>query len=553
MYHLEERIEKIIKVLKELSIRGRRAVENVEICPCGYKTGNIPPAAGWRAFSVNDVWGSGKDGHAWFRFDINVPADWQGKAVALSVATACTGWDEFNPQLLCYVDGRMRQGMDANHRTVRIEAGKDRHIALYAYTGYESYIFKGLPDVVRQMQFFAEFVLIDTETEALFFDMEVPFSVLSYTDPESREYAGILDALNDCANLLDLRTPHSAAYEESVRKAREYIRKNYYEKNEDADFPTLTCIGQTHIDTAWVWPMRQTREKVQRSFSTALELMRLYPEYRFFASQPKQYQMLKEDAPEVYEELKKRVREGRWETGGAMWVEADCNLIGGESFVRQILHGKHFFKEEFGTDGKVLWLPDVFGYAASMPQILKLCGIDTFVTSKISWNDTNRMPFDLFSWKGIDGTEILSFFITGQEKTRGETVNYSVYNAPADAPNAAGTYARFGQKNLTDDVMMLYGYGDGGGGPVFAHLENIRRMGKGVANCPRTRIGTVGEYLSGCTKRWTATKNFPAGTGNCIWNFIAELIHLPPETNATTEKANSASGMRKCFPYWRDI
>ena len=122
------------------------------------------------------------------------------------------------------------------------------------------------------------------------------------------------------------------------------MRENYYRKNAAADLPSLTCIGQTHIDTAWLWPMRQTREKVQRSFSTALELMRRYPEYKFFASQPKQYQMLKEDAPEVYAELKERVLEGRWEAEGGMWVEADCNLIGGESFIRQILHGKTFFK-----------------------------------------------------------------------------------------------------------------------------------------------------------------------------------------------------------------
>lgn len=135
-----------------------------------------------------------------------------------------------------------------------------------------------------------------------------------------------------------------------------------------------------------------------------------YPEYIFMASQPLLYKFVKEEAPDVYEDVKRRVREGRWEPEGAMWVEADCNLISGESMVRQIMFGKRFFREEFGTESAVLWLPDVFGYSAAMPQILKKSGVDTFVTSKISWNDTDRMPHDAFEWKGIDGTGVSPVF-----------------------------------------------------------------------------------------------------------------------------------------------
>lgn len=533
MYHLEERIAKILKTLKALSVLERFPAENIEIRPCGYKTDDTPPSDGWTAFSENDLWGGEKDRHAWFRFDVKLPDGRLGKETELVISTGYTDWDEFNPQFLCYIDGKMRQGLDKNHASVRI-APADKHIDIYAYTGYDAYVFYEAPDAEKRFRFSAEFVLTDTETKGLFYDMQVPFTVLSYTDPESREYAHTLDILNDCVNLLDFRAPHSKSYFQSVKNARTYMRENYYRKNAAADLPSLTCIGQTHIDTAWLWPMRQTREKVQRSFSTALELMRRYPEYKFFASQPKQYQMLKEDAPEVYAELKERVLEGRWEAEGGMWVEADCNLIGGESFIRQILHGKTFFKKEFGIDSKVLWLPDVFGYTASMPQMLRGCGIDTFVTSKISWNDTNRMPYDLFFWKGIDGTEILSFFITSQEKTRGGTVNYSVYNAPADAPNAAGTYARFGQKNITDDVMMLYGYGDGGGGPTDEHLENLRRMEQGVINCPRTRIGRVGEYFDSLHKKADGSKKLPEWSGELYLEF-----HRGTYTSQAKNKRNN--------------
>ena len=146
--------------------------------------------------------------------------------------------------------------------------------------------------------------------------------------------------------------------------------------------------------------------------------MNRYPEYIFSSSQPQLYKFVKEDCPELYSQIKERVKEGRFEPEGGMWLEADCNLISGESMVRQLMFGKRFFKEEFGAESEVLWLPDVFGYSAAMPQILKKAGIKYFVTSKISWNDTNHMPNDTFLWQGIDGTEILSYFHTAPDPGR---------------------------------------------------------------------------------------------------------------------------------------
>ena len=129
-------------------------------------------------------------------------------------------------------------------------------------------------------------------------------------------------------------------------------------------------------------------------------------------SQPQLYMYLKEEAPDVYEKIKEKVKEGRWEIEGAMWLEADCNLSGGESFIRQIIHGKKFIKDEFGVDSKYLWMPDVFGYSAALPQILKKCGVDKFITTKISWNEFNKMPYDTFMWEGLDGTRIFTYFFT---------------------------------------------------------------------------------------------------------------------------------------------
>ena len=158
--------------------------------------------------------------------------------------------------------------------------------------------------------------------------------------------------------------------------------------------------------------MAQSREKAARSFATVLKLMDEYPEYRFMSSQPVLYTFVKERYPELYAEIQRRALEGRWEPEGGLWLEADCNLTSGESLVRQFLYGKRFFMEEFGVDSRVLWLPDVFGYSGALPQIMKKCGIDYFMTTKLSWNQFNKVPDDTLLWEGIDGTKVLTHFIS---------------------------------------------------------------------------------------------------------------------------------------------
>ena len=192
-----------------------------------------------------------------------------------------------------------------------------------------------------------------------------------------------------------------------MQTARAFLREKFYTHTRN-DGPCVLCVGHTHIDIAWLWTLSVTEDKAVRSFSTVLELMRRYPEYKFMSSQPQLYLYVKKNAPEIYEQIKERVAEGRWEIEGAMFVEPDCNLSSGESLVRQCLYGKRFFMREFGKDAQILWLPYVFGYSAALPQILKKCGVHYFMTTKISWNEVNKIPYDTFYWKGIDGTKVLS-------------------------------------------------------------------------------------------------------------------------------------------------
>lgn len=214
--------------------------------------------------------------------------------------------------------------------------------------------------------------------------------------------------LTAAMNLLDCRAPGSEAYFASLKAASAYLHSEFYEKFCGREDVIANCLGHTHIDVAWLWRIAQTRAKACRSFATELALMDEYPEHYFMSSQPQLYQFVKEDCPEIYEKIKERVKEGRWEVEGAMWLEADCNLTSGESLTRQILHGKRFMRQEFGVDSHILWLPDVFGYSSALPQILKKSGIDTFVTSKIHWSETNHFPYDTFLWKGVDGSEIFT-------------------------------------------------------------------------------------------------------------------------------------------------
>lgn len=225
--------------------------------------------------------------------------------------------------------------------------------------------------------------------------------------------------------------------------------------------------------------------KVGRSFATVLKLMDEYPNYKFMSSQPQLYAFLKERYPELYEKAKQRIKEKRWEPEGGMWVEADCNLTSGESLVRQFMHGKRFFKEEFGVDNRILWLPDVFGYSGALPQIMKKCGIDYFMTTKLAWNQFNKVPYDTMMWRGIDGTEVLTHLITTLGVSQPIKDYFTTYNGMLHPDAIMGGWMRYQNKDINNDILVSYGYGDGGGGPTREMLETSIRMEKGIKGIPK--------------------------------------------------------------------
>ena len=489
-------------------------LSGIEYVMCDYKTDNTPPDDGWMPLDSKDRI-FGKDGHCWFRASFKTPKTENGESIYLKCTTGKEGqWDATNPQGLVYLNGKMVQGLDTNHVDVYLEPDTDYEFLNYFYVG---------PTLDETDVYFSLYKL-DEVTEQLYYDMLVAYDAACLSHENSDEYIAVIGVLEQTANLIDFREVGGKAFKESVIKAIDYIGEELYHKLCSVENkPIVHCVGHTHIDVEWLWHRAQTREKVQRSFSTAIALMERYPEYKFMLSQPELYRYLKEEAPEKYEELKKLVKEGRFEPEGAMYVEADCNLISGESFVRQILQGKKFFKDEFDVDCNILFLPDVFGYSAALPQILKKSGIDYFVTSKIAWNESNTMPVDRFMWEGIDGTEIYTNFITTQEYKGMNPPRYTTYVGHLNPTQVKGTWVRFSQKEYGNRTMTTYGWGDGGGGPTKHMLETQRRLSKGLPGMPVTEMSSLREYLdktkTDFDKACDKTKRTPKWVGELYLEF----------------------------------
>lgn len=519
MKFMAEKIKEICKVLGGLKTSTLERMTGFTYKYSDYKKPDeiLYDDGTWEEFDP-DTRLCGDDEHIWLHKKFKTCDAIEGKKLVFSVSTYPeTGWFyPKNPQIILYLNGEIVSGMDINHRSVSLEFSTEYDMYVYFYIAPMYYGTVNSPE--SYVQFKPSLQLVDDKIEKIYYDLSVPLSAAKLFSLESPEFKTTVKHLNAAVQFLDLRVPFSKEFYEGIDTSCKYLQNNLYNQGYENKDAVVGAIGHTHIDVAWLWQYRQTVEKVQRSFATVVKLMEEYPEYKFMSSQPQLYKYIKIHAPKLYEKIKKLVSEGRWEVEGAMWVEADCNITSGESLVRQILFGKRFMKEEFGVDSKILWLPDVFGYSAALPQILKKSGVDKFVTSKISWNQYNKMPYDTFMWQGIDGTEIFTYFLTAQEYTGGNTpANYTTYTAMADPSQILGTWNRYQQKEYNNEVMMTFGWGDGGGGPETDMLEKYRRSARGIPGVPKTEIKFAKDILDNVQKNFEEncklTKRIPKWTG----------------------------------------
>lgn len=453
------------------------------------EVGTRPPADGeWTKFEIGDSW-SGRDLYAWFAAEVEVPAEWAGRKIAGRFYFKGPGaWSNF--ELLLYLNGKPYQGVDANHQEVIFPdhvAGTIASLQLRLWSGIEN---GGRPARQEKKFTLAEVSCLDETTDDLYYTAKAALETIQILGENQAERAQLLKAVDRAFLLVDWSSPGSEAFYASVSEARESLSTEL--KQREKHHPvTISCVGHTHIDVAWKWKLEHTREKAARSFSTVLRLMEQYPDYLFLQTMPQLYDYIKQDYPDIYKQIVTRVKEGRWEADGAMWLEADCNIPSGESLVRQILSGTSFLQDEFGVECSYLWLPDVFGYSWALPQILKKSGIDTFMTTKISWSQYNRMPHDTFRWRGIDGSEVLTHFITTPPPNNEPNFTYNGHITPK---SVTGIWNNYKNKELTQELLLCFGYGDGGGGVNREMLEMRRRLDE-MPGLPRVVTSRADQYF----------------------------------------------------------
>ncbi|HIB69522.1 MAG TPA: alpha-mannosidase, partial [Phycisphaerales bacterium] len=488
------------------------------------------PTENWHILEADRFWGPPHQDFL-MRGSFQVPKQW--KTPALYLPLGLSG-DFSHPETLVYLDGQAHAGCDRHHQEVylpsRVCDGEKHELALHGWTGLGS-SWSHL-DPTHRMQMRACYVVdICPHTRGVLAAARVALGLTRVLDQNDPARTRLLNVLYEAFQTLDTREPMTERFYESAPQALQILTLGLKEAGHPLEVD-LVCAGHAHLDVGWLWPVGQTRGKAARTFHTVDHLMDAFPDYHFSQSQPQLYDFIRKDYPQLFERIKERVKEGRWEVLGGLWVEADANLTGAESLVRQLLLGRGFFREHFGeAESPVLWLPDVFGYTWSLPQLIKQAGLEYFFTIKIGWNQYNRMPVESFWWQGIDGTRVLTHFST-TPVLRG--THAATYNAEVTPEQYVGTWRNFQQQESQDILLMAYGYGDGGGGPTREMLENLDFL-KSAPSAPRAKLGRVGDFFKEMERR----------SGSKLPTWKGEL-YLEYHRGTYTTQAALKRGNRKC-------
>ncbi|WP_144933909.1 alpha-mannosidase [Paenibacillus sp. 32O-W] len=508
MFFRIEQLSKQVEELAEYRYREQRRLSPLRLKPdpSGEAAAYPTEEGDWTEVRIGDRW-KGQDAYFWLAADTVIPLEWKDRKV---VGRFCFGsgggGNNRGFEALLFLNGRLYQGVDTNHQEVFLPsdcAGSQVSLRFRLWTGLNGY---GARRPVEHQLMQADLAWLDPAADDFYYTSRAVIETVQVLPEHQPERHELLSVLHRSFLLVDWSRPGSRAFYDSIESALQRLKAGLA-KLPKHHAVTVHCVGHTHIDVAWLWRLRHTREKSARSFATVLRLMELYPEYVFMQTQPQLYDYLKQDYPELYREIRARIEEGRWEPGGAMWLEADCNLPSGESLVRQLLAGTRFMKREFGIECKYLWLPDVFGYSWALPQIMKKAGIEVFMTTKISWNQYNRMPHDTFYWRGIDGTDILTHFVTTPDPGGGVGAFYYTYNGGVTPFSVTGIWEGYRDKEINRELLLCYGYGDGGGGVNREMLEMRRRLAE-LPGIPHVTTGRADEYFTRLQERVGASEEY---------------------------------------------
>lgn len=474
----------------------------------------------------------------WFLVEMQVPREWEYEKIQFEFNCDCEA-------MVHNTDGEPLQGLtggnggDQRHEYIIPKAWHTGTHQFYVEASMNGMFGNGEPPNENKSFYLskADLVAPNTEAVALFNDFWIIKDCAKELEQNSWESHFGLQVANEIMNTFELG--NHGSIKECRKIAENFLGKNInshkvYESKENA---FITAVGHCHIDTAWLWPFDETKRKAARSWSTQLDLMERYPEHTFTCSQAQQYHWLKQDYPSLFSRVSKAVKQGKFEPIGGSWVEMDANMPSGEALARQFLYGQRFFEHHFGLRSKVFWLPDTFGYCAQLPQLCRLSGMDYGFTQKLSWNNINEFPNTTFNWVSLDGSQMLMHLAPS-----------NTYGAQCDVGDAVRSMSQHKSLSESRYSLLLFGNGDGGGGPLATMLEKLRRL-RGVSdtvgNLPRVTIGeSVTEFYNRVEKETDGGRKLATWSGELYLEF-----HRGTYTSQSKTKRNN----RKCEVLLHDI
>ncbi|MFJ5681853.1 alpha-mannosidase [Streptomyces sp. NPDC093099] len=483
---------------------------------------------GYEPFATGTEWGSPWS-TSWFRLEGVVPESWAGRPVEVVIDPGFTGEGPgFQAEGLVYdAAGVPLKGIHPRNRHIPVAApaagGESVRLLLEAAANpavlhdFEPTL---LGDVLtagdRPLYRFAtaDLAVLDEEVWHLVLDVEVLTELMRELPADRSRRHEILRALESMLDALDL---HDVAGTAGAARAE---LAEVLSRPASPSAHRISAAGHAHIDSAWLWPLRETVRKASRTFANVTALAADYPELVFACSQAQQYAWVRDHQPHIWERIKQAVADGTWAPVGSMWVESDANMPGGEALARQIVHGKRFFQEELGVETEEIWLPDSFGYTAAFPQLAKLAGVKWFLTQKLSWNQSNKMPHHSFWWEGIDGSRVFTHFPP-----------VDTYNSQFHGSELAHAERNFAEKGRASRSLVPFGWGDGGGGPTREMMERARRL-KSLEGSPRVEIEHPAAFFAAAEEEY--------GDRAPVWSgeLYLELHRATYTTQAKTKQGN---------------
>ena len=488
--------------------------------------------ASFTPFAVGQAWGPAW-GTSWIHLTGTVPPQAAGHAVELVVDLGFSQtWPGFQAEGLVYrPDGTAVKALNPLNTWIPVtgEARGGEEIDLYVEAAANPFVFTDNPFVPTQLgekstagpeprytMARADINIFNRAVWELVQDVEVLYQLAAELELGSPRRWDILYALEralDAVSLTDVPGTAEAARAELAQVLAQPAHASAHQ---------LSAVGHAHIDSAWLWPVRETVRKVARTASNVVNLLAAYPELKFAMSSAQQYEWLKEQRPGVYAQVKKAVAQGRFIPVGGMWVESDTNMVGSEAMARQFTYGQRFFRENFGVQCEEVWLPDSFGYSAALPQIVRLAGAKWFLTQKISWNTVNKFPHHTFNWEGIDGTRVFTHFPP-----------VDTYLSELSGAELAHAVRNFRDKGAAKRSLVPFGWGDGGGGPTREMLARARRT-KNLEGSPHVTIQSPAEFFT------AAEAEYPSAP---VWKgeLYLELHRGTYTSQALTKQGNRRS------------